>query len=118
MFSGIQFLGEWLVLALWSAGLMFLVGLLAWALSRFLDQPLARWAVVAVAIIGLVCFHGWDVWFQSDPATWVQHMAERDRFNPTREQGVKLIWASFWGGIAGLVLAGIVERWFSGSVRY
>ncbi len=115
MLSDLNFFGEAAMLALRSAGLMFLVGLLAWAVSNVLDKPIARWVLIALAMVGLVGFHGWDVWFQSEPASWMEHVANRDRFSPSQEQGVKLIWVAFWGGVVGLVLAAIAEGWFSGS---
>lgn len=114
MFSGLQFLGEWLHVAFWSAGLMFFLGLFAWALANFLDQPSTRWICIGVGMVALVCWHGWGVWFQSEPTTWAQHMEYRDSFSPTHEQAIRLVWTAFWGGIAGLAVAGLVERWLSG----
>lgn len=41
-------------------------------------------------------------------------MEYRDSFSPTHEQAIRLVWTAFWGGIAGLAVAGLVERWLSG----
>lgn len=105
---GFFFVWHWLGVAFESLFLMFLVGLLAWGVACWLEQPLARWVVAVTALVVLVCVHGWDVWFQSDPKTWIQHLERRD--GPTLEQQAKLIWAAFWGGIVGLFLSWVAEH--------
>ncbi|CAB3705150.1 hypothetical protein [Achromobacter piechaudii] len=116
MLSGIGFIFDWVMVAFWSAGLMFFVGFLGWGVSTLLDQPLARWIVAAVGMVALVCGYGWDVWFQSEPTSWIQHLESRG--GHTHEQQIKLIWAAFVGGVAGLLIFNAAESWYSGRWRY
>lgn len=109
MFTGVAFLIECASVAFWSACLMFLAGLLAIGAAHLTRQPIARWVLSAVALLLLICFHGWDVWFQSSPTTWAQHLEARNALS--HDQQVYVIWAAFWGGIVGSVAAGVAKEW-------